>query len=115
MSAETDLLRRVSAVRGIRGAMVVSAPDGLVVAEALMEGIDGRAVAALAASLVGRLVRTTASASLGAPSVVHLRGEHGVLLAVPAGPELLLVAVGDPAANLGLARLEMLEAARGMR
>ncbi|MBA2626985.1 MAG: roadblock/LC7 domain-containing protein [Gemmatimonadales bacterium] len=114
MSPHSHVLRRVSSVRGIRGAMVVSA-DGLVVAEALMEGIDGRAVAALAASLAGRLARTTASAALGALNVVHLRGEHGVLLAVPAGPELLVVAVGDPAANLGLARLEMLEAARGLR
>jgi predicted regulator of Ras-like GTPase activity (Roadblock/LC7/MglB family) len=115
VSPHADALRRVSAVRGIRGAMIVSVPDGLIVAEALMEDVDGRAVAALAASLTGRLSRTTVSAGLGTPNVIHLRGEHGVLLTVPAGSELLVVAVGDTAANLGLARLEMLEAARGLR
>ena len=114
MSAQERALRRISAVRGIRGAMLVSVPDGLVVAEALMEGLDGRAVAALAASLAGRLRRATASAGLGAPAVVHLRGETGTLLAVPVGAELLVVAVGDRGANLGLARLELLDAARGM-
>ena len=114
MSARTNALRRVSAVRGIRGAMLVSVPDGLVIAESLMEGVDGRAVAALAASLAGRLGRATGSAGLGTPLVIHLRAEQGALLAVPAGTDTLVVAVGDRAANLGLARLELLEAARGM-
>lgn len=104
-------LDRVCRVRGIRGVMVVSAPDGLVVAEALMEGIDGRAAAALAASLVARLRRTTASAGLQAPVFVQLHGDDGAVLAVPAGDELLLVAVADRDVNIGLARLEMLEAA----
>lgn len=94
--------------------MLVSAPDGLVIAESLMEDVDGRAVAALAGSLAGRLRRATESAGLGTPTVIHLRGETGALLAVPAGPELLVVAIGDRTANLGLARLELLEAARGM-
>ncbi len=114
MTSQERALRRISAVRGIRGAMLVSAPDGLVVAEALMEGLDGRAVAALAASLAGRLRRATVGAGLGDPTVIHLRGESGALLAVPVGAELLVVAVGDLGANLGLARLELLEAARGM-
>lgn len=115
MNPHANVLKRVSAVRGVRGAMLVSAPDGLVVAESLMEDVDGRAVAALAAGLAGRLRRAAASAGLGEPSVIHLRGEAGALLAVPAGEELLLVAVGDRDANLGLARLELLEAARSIR
>ena len=44
-------LRGITSVRGVRGAMVVAGADGLVVAESLMEGIKGAAVAALAASL----------------------------------------------------------------
>ena len=115
MNPHANVLKRVSAVRGVRGAMLVSAPDGLVVAESLMEDVDGRAVAALAAALVARLRRAAGSAGLGGPAVVHLRGEAGALLAVPAGGELLLVAVGDREANLGLARLELLEAARSIR
>src|SRR5581483_11878105 len=48
-------LEIVTRVRGVRGAMLVSAGDGLVVAEQLMEGIKGPAVAALAGSLANRL------------------------------------------------------------
>jgi len=107
-----EVLERVSAVGGIRGTMLVAAADGIVVAESLMDGIDGRAVAALTASLVGRLRRTTASAGLQAPTVMHLRAENGSVLAVPAAGDLLIVAVTERGANLGLARLEMLDAAR---
>jgi predicted regulator of Ras-like GTPase activity (Roadblock/LC7/MglB family) len=115
MNPHASVLKRVSAVRGVRGAMLVSAPDGLVVAEALMDDVDGRAIAALAAALAARLRRAAGSAGLGSPCVIHLRGEAGALLAVPAGDELLLVAVGDRETNLGLARLELLEAARSIR
>jgi predicted regulator of Ras-like GTPase activity (Roadblock/LC7/MglB family) len=114
VSAHENALKRVSAVRGVRGAMLVSAPDGLVISESLMEDVDGRAIAALAASLAGRLRRAAGSAGLGRPTVIHLRGEDGALLAVPAGDELLVVAVSDRDANLGLARLELLEAARSI-
>ena len=105
-------LERVSAVRGVQGSMLVSASDGLVVAELLMEDVDGRAVAALAASLAGRLRRTTESAGLAEPSVIHMRAETGSLLAVPAQEDLLVVVVTRADANIGLARLEMLAVAR---
>lgn len=105
-------LERVSAVRGVQGAMLVSASDGLVVAELLMEDVDGRAVAALAASLAGRLRRTTESAGLATPSVIHLRAEAGSILAVPAADDMLAVAVARSDANIGLARLELIAAAR---
>ena len=114
MSAYDALLARVSAIRGIRGAMLVSADDGLVVAESLMDGVDGRAVAALAASLMGRLRRTTREAGRQPPQVVHLRAERGSLLAVPAPGDVLVVAVAEGSANVGLARIEMLELARGL-
>lgn len=114
MSNLTAMLERVSAIRGVRGAMLVSAADGLVVADSLMEGVDGRAIAALAASLAGRLSRATQAAGLPGPQVVHLRAEQGSVLAVPASAEILLVAVASADANVGLARLEMLEAARAL-
>ena len=52
-------LERVTRVPGVRGSLLISATDGLVVAERLMDGIDGRAIAALAASLIQRLGRAT--------------------------------------------------------
>ena len=104
----------MSAVRGVQGSMLVSANDGLIVAEQLMEDVDGRAVAALAASLAGRLRRTTESAGLTAPSVIHMRAENGSLLAVPAADDLLVVVVARADAKIGLARLEMLAVAQEM-
>ena len=112
MSDIRATLDRVSAIRGVRGAMLVSAADGLVIADSLMDGVDGRAVAALAASLVGRLTRATTAAGMARPSLVHLRAERGSVLAVPAGTDVLVVAVTAADANLGLARLEMLGAAQ---
>jgi predicted regulator of Ras-like GTPase activity (Roadblock/LC7/MglB family) len=105
-----DLITRV---RGVRGAMVVSRSDGLVVAEQLMEGIKGSAVAALASSLAGRLQRAMVSAGLGPSQFWHLQCDHGALLVVSAGTEagLLLVAVTEADVNVGLVRLELLRAA----
>ncbi len=111
MSATRTALDRVTRVPGVRGALVIAAADGLVVAEQLMDGVDGQAAAALTGSLVGRLARTAASAGLRPPAFVHLRGDAGSVLAAPGPADLVLVAVVSPDANLGLARLEMIEAA----
>ena len=117
MSTALDLITRV---RGVRGAMLVSADDGIVVAEQLMEGIKGSAVAALAASLAGRLRRAMEAAGTGASVFWHLQGEQGALLVVPGGKAsdgagggagILVVAVAEPDVNIGLVRLELLRAA----
>jgi uncharacterized protein len=104
-------LDRLTRIPGVRGALIASTPDGLVVAEQLMDGIDGRAAAALTGSLVARLGRTAEAAGVKPPVFLQLRGEEGSILAAPGGDELVLVAVVGPDANLGLARLEMLDAA----
>ncbi len=70
-------LERVTQVPGVKGSLLISGTDGLVVAERLMDGIDGRAIAALAASLVQRLDRATQQAGMPAPTFVHLRGNNG--------------------------------------
>ena len=105
-----DLITRV---RGVRGAMLVSGDDGLVVAEQLMEGIKGPAVAALASSLAQRLQRAMEAAGVGASLFWHLQAEQGALLVVPTPPPLaiLVVAVAEPDVNVGLVRLELLRAA----
>lgn len=108
MSSALDLITRV---RGVRGAMLVSADDGLVVAEQLMEGIKGTAVAALAASLAGRLRRAMEAGGIGTSVFWHLQAEKGALLVVPGVGGLLVVAVAEPDVNIGLVRLELLRAA----
>lgn len=107
-SRALDLITRV---RGVRGAMVVVQADGLIVAEQLMEGIRGNTVAALTASLAGRLQRAMVAAGLGPSQFWHLQCEQGSVLAVPAGEGLLVVAVTEPEVNVGLVRLELLRAA----
>ncbi len=111
MMVPTAVLDRVNAVRGVRGAVLVAADDGIVVAESLMEGLDGRAAAALVASLASRLRRTAEAAGRRPPVFLQLEAESGSVLATPCGADLLLVAIAGPDANVGLARLELLEAA----
>jgi predicted regulator of Ras-like GTPase activity (Roadblock/LC7/MglB family) len=94
--------------------MLVSAEDGLVVAEQLMEGIKGPAVAALAASLAGRLRRAMEAAGLGASVFWHLAADQGTLLVVPATSGILVVAVAEPDVNIGLVRLELLRASEAV-
>jgi predicted regulator of Ras-like GTPase activity (Roadblock/LC7/MglB family) len=103
-----DLITRV---RGVRGAMLVTAEDGLIVAEQLMEGIKGSAVAALAASLANRLGRAMEAAGVGASQFWHLQAEQGALLVVGTTAGILVVAITEPDVNVGLVRLELLRAA----
>lgn len=104
-------LDRITRVRGIRGAMLVAGDDGLVVAESLMEGVRGNAVAALAASLTKRFRRAAEAAGAGLPQFLHLQAAQGSLLAVPAPNGILVVAIADADINVGLTRLEMMRAA----
>lgn len=104
----------VTRVRGVRGAMLVAADDGLVIAELLMEGIKGPAVAALAASLATRLRRAMEGAGVGTSLFWHLQCDQGALLVVPAASGVLVVAVADPDVNVGLVRLELLRAAEAV-
>jgi predicted regulator of Ras-like GTPase activity (Roadblock/LC7/MglB family) len=115
VSSPGAVLEQVCKVRGLRGAVLVSAADGLVVAESLMDDVDGRALAALAASLASRLTRAVLAAGRSNPAFVQLAAERGSVLATPAGEDLIIVAVAGPDANIGLARLELLAAARSLR
>lgn len=106
-----DVLAGLTRVTGVRGVLIVSRDDGLVVAEALMEGIDGSAVAALAASLAGRMRGITTALGHPEPVLMHLAGSSGSLLAAPGQSGLLIVAVAAPDVNAGELRLKLLDAA----
>jgi len=106
-----QVLDQITRVRGVRGAMLVAGEDGLIVAESLMEGVRGNAVAALAASLQKRFRQAMEVAAGGMSHFLHLQGEGGTLIIVPAPDGILVVTVGTPDMNVGLVRLEMLRAA----
>ncbi len=108
------VLDTITRVRGVQGAALVAREDGVVVADALVEGVRGNAVAALTASLVKRLGDATGTAGIGAPEFLHMQSRDGVVLAVPATEEILVVAVADADVNVGLLRLEMLRAAEAV-
>ena len=108
-------LDRISRVRGMRGSMWVSADDGLPVAQLLMEGVPGKAVAALAASLVRKVSGTAGAVGAGRVRFVQMEAAGGTLLVALAPPDLLVVALADSRVNIGLARLEMMRAAQAVR
>ena len=110
-AAWTAMLDGITRVSGVRGALLVSADDGLVVAEASMSDVDGAATAALVGSLARKLGRITGAIGCAEPRMVMLEAERGGLAAAPAGDGLLLVAVTDADANLGLLRLALRDAA----
>ena len=101
----------ITRIPGVRGALVVSREDGLVVADALMEGVDGAAVAALAASLAGRMRGVTAVLGQPEPVLLMLGGTEGILLLAPGLSGLLLVAVAGAEVNVAELRLSVLAAA----
>lgn len=108
MSADLQKkLEQVTRVRGVMGAMIVGAGDGLVVAESLMEGVRGNAVAALAASLFSRFGDASSASGAGAPKFIHLQADEGSLVALPGADDVIVVAITDVGVNVGLVRLEM--------
>lgn len=98
-------LDEVTAVSGVRGALLVSVDDGLVVAEAAMDSLETADVAALAAAVVQRVMRVARVAAHAPPRSVRLTAEHGTMMAFAADGPLWLVAIADPSAELGRLRL----------
>jgi len=106
-----EALESLTRIRGVVGGLLVSREDGLVVAEAAMDGVAGNAVAALTNALAGRMQAAVASGGFGDPSFFHLHADGGTIAAAPAGDELLVVVIADRRVNVGLLRLEMLRIA----
>lgn len=104
-------LDRISRVRGVRGSMYVAADDGIVVAHLLMETVNGKAVAALAASLARKVEGAAAATGAGRVRFLQMDAADGTLLIAPAPRDLLVVTLADPRVNVGLCRLEMMRAA----
>lgn len=106
-----ELLRRLTQVTGVRGAMVVDADAGVPVASELASGVGETAMAALTGSLFRRTSEASDGAGLGRVRVLQLEAEGGHLVAAGAG-DLLIVALTEPSAQLGLVRVQAVRAAR---
>ncbi len=96
--------------RGVRASLVVDENDGIVIESNLQIGQDGDRVAALAASLYRKARLSARPARLGTATFMQLEAERGRICAAGHN-DLVLVVVADPAANIGMIRVEMIKAA----
>ncbi len=108
-----EMLGALTRQRGVLGSLVVSEGDGIIVDAHLQMSIRGPVVAALAASLHRKARLAAQAAGLGSATFVQLEAERGRVCAVGRN-DLLLVAVAESRANLGLIRVEMMRAAESL-
>lgn len=113
MSGFAPALAAVTRHRGVLACLVVMADDGIVVDGTAQVGVDMAAFAALTASLYRKAGRAVGAAGFGDVQFCELEAERGRVLAAGRNG-LVLVAVTEPRANLGLLRVELLRAAGGM-
>ncbi len=98
-------LDRITRAPGVRGAMVVDAEAGVPVMADLAAGVKETALAAMAGSLFSRTADATGSSGFGPVRILQLDAGEGHLLVAGAGP-LLVVALTEPGAQLGLVRVQ---------
>ena len=106
----TPVLSGLIRHRGVKGCMVVGENDGIIVDSNLQIGVNGSAFAALTASLFRKSRRAAQAAGFGDATFLELDAELGRVCAV-GRKELVLVVVAESRVNLGLVRVDMLEAA----
>lgn len=110
----TRALESLSRITGVAGAMLVEAEAGVPVVEELAEGVHGGAVAALAAALYRRTADAAGAAGFGEVLTLQLEAEEGHVLVAGAG-ELIVVAIAEQNASLGMIRLQVTRAAGALR
>lgn len=93
--------------------LIVAEGDGIVVDGSAQLGVDTAAFAALTASLYRKAARAAASAGFGDTSFCDLEAQQGRVLAAGRNG-LVVVAVAESRANLGLLRVELLKAASSL-
>ncbi|MDE3151292.1 MAG: roadblock/LC7 domain-containing protein [Gemmatimonadota bacterium] len=107
------MLESLMRQRGVWAALLVDEHEGMIIDSILQFGQDGDRVAALAASLHRKARLSAGAAGLGAVSFMQLEAAGGRICA--AGREgMVLVVVAEPQANVGLVRVELLKALRGL-
>lgn len=113
MSEFAALVGTVTRHRGVTACVVVSEEDGIVVDGTAKIGVDTSAFAALAASLYRKATRAAQSAGFGSVGFCDLEAEQGRVLAAGRNG-LVVVAVAESRANVGLLRVELLRAAAAL-
>ena len=105
------ILEPLVRIRGVRGAILLSGADGVIVTEALADEVRSAGAAALVASLVDRVNALSEALGRGSVRCLQLHAEAGSILVARVPGELLLALLAGPQTPVGLARLELLKAA----
>jgi predicted regulator of Ras-like GTPase activity (Roadblock/LC7/MglB family) len=85
--------------------VAIARRDGLVIVHRIALGLDPRATAALAASMVGAAEVAAQNLQQGEFQLVVVECSQGKIVAVGAGGEAIVIGVYAPDVNLGLALL----------
>jgi predicted regulator of Ras-like GTPase activity (Roadblock/LC7/MglB family) len=112
-AAYTAAVERLSRINGVRGALVVELEAAVPVVSEMSEGVNGMAVAALAASLYRRMVQACDTIGSAGLATLQLQADDGYVVVVGAG-DLIVVAVAAHDAQLGLVRVEAVRAAESI-
>ncbi len=88
-------------------ACAVVSEDGLIIASALMQGINEDHIAAMSAVLLSMGSRTVAELDKGRLKQLFVRGENGYIIMSNAGPNAVLITLTRKEAKLGLIFLDM--------
>jgi predicted regulator of Ras-like GTPase activity (Roadblock/LC7/MglB family) len=105
----TPLLQSLIRHRGVTGCMVVGEVDGMIIDSNLQIGVNGDAFAALTASLYRKARRAARAAGFGAAGFFELDADGGRMCAAGRN-DLVIVVIAEPRVNVGLLRVEMLQA-----
>ncbi|MEM5794037.1 MAG: roadblock/LC7 domain-containing protein [Candidatus Aenigmatarchaeota archaeon] len=106
-----DVLKELEKIGDIIGSAIVRR-DGLLIASGLPSEVNARAVAAMAAAIVGTSETSTKELEIGEFQQVIVNASEGQYVAIGAGEEAILIALLRKNANIGLILLEMEKAAK---
>ncbi len=108
-----ELLAALIRQRGVLGCLVVGEQDGIIVDANVQVGIQGEAVAALAAALYRKARLSSEAAGLGTVAFLQLETERAHLCAI-GRDGLVIVALAEPRAHIGLIRGAMLQSVEAL-
>ncbi|MEM5834471.1 MAG: roadblock/LC7 domain-containing protein [Candidatus Aenigmatarchaeota archaeon] len=106
-----DVLKELEKIGDVIGSAIVRR-DGLLIASGLPSEVNARAVAAMAAAIVGTSETSTKELEIGEFQQVIVNASEGQYVAIGAGEEAILIALLRKNANIGLILLEMEKAAK---
>ena len=95
-------------------ASAVISVDGLTIASALPESVEGDRVAAMSAAMLSLGERISGELGRGNLDQVYIRGENGFMILMAVGSEAVLTVLARKQAKLGLLFLDMRRATQDL-